>query len=325
MKKRRTDKPYKSTNPAGKLLAALKTVGGMMETLSQQRSSMPSGAWVEKPGKYSVAGHFNRLGKLHVCFFNCLEAVGRANVFDVGVYAEIQRCIDRFWTVLAQYLGDNDMATEFHLTVEWLLDLAKTRNLAYKEGAEEQNRLRDKALDVFERVCKQAKKSELSLRFPPRTCSGVADTSPVLKKLDEALDKLDEVRNDAHDISATVNCMNNRHKRDVAARKASNADDAMERLKNLHPRHYRQVVEVVEILIGKDEKGMPRTCLSQRRNYSAAAKRLFRKYRKATKAPPVGGYKSAGSLYSFIHVNKADFFKLLEARAAGNGVELPKA
>ena len=119
--------------------------------------------------------------------------------------------------------------------------------------------------------------------------------------------------------------MDVRHKRAIAAKKASDADDAMERLKKLHPRHHKQILEVIDILIGKDKNGMARTCLSQRRNYSSAANRLFAEYRETQKALPAGGYKSAGSLYSFIHVNKADFFKLLEAKAKERDVELPDA
>lgn len=314
---RKKVKPYKSTSPASKLLAALGTVGGMMEALSQQLSSMSSIEQVEYPCKYFISGYFKQFGELHESFFDCLKAVGRVDAFDSGVCAEIEQRLGGFCTALAKYLDDGDLATDLNLLVEGLLDLSR-KNLAYQEGAKVQQQLHANALSVFERVCKLARKRELSLSHPSQTCYKGAGTCYAHKEILEVLDL-------GRETNAAVKRMDVRQKHAIAAKKASDADNAMDRLKKLHPRRYRQVFEVTEILVGTDERGVARTCLSQRRNYSSAANRLFAKYRKSPKALPAGGYKSAGSLYSFIHVNKADFFKLLEAKAKERGVKLPDA
>lgn len=314
---RKKVKPYKPASPARKLLAALVFVGDMMEALLKEQSSMPSNERVEKLGKYFVAVYFKPLGELHECFFDCLKAVGRVDAFDSGVCAGIERRLDGFWPALAKYLDDGDLATDFSLLVEGLLDLSR-KNLAYHEGAKVQQQLHANALSVFERICKLARKRELSLSHPSQTCYKGAGTCYAHKEILEVLDL-------GREMNAAVQRMDVRHKRAIAAKKASDADDAMERLKKLHPRHHKQILEVIDILIGKDKNGMARTCLSQRRNYSSAANRLFAEYRETQKALPAGGYKSAGSLYSFIHVNKADFFKLLEAKAKERDVELPDA
>lgn len=165
--KRKADRSYKSTDHARKLLAGLITVGGMMEKSFQQRSSMPLNGRIENLDKYFVAGYFKPLGKLHKCFFNCREALGRVNFFDSSVCAEIKQSLHGFWTALARHLGSTKLATEFLLLVEELLDLSK-KNLAYKEGAEVQQQLRNKALGVFESVCNLAKEVEMSLSHPPQ-------------------------------------------------------------------------------------------------------------------------------------------------------------
>ena len=315
--KKKTDKLHKPASPARKLLAALVFVGDMMEALLKEQSSVPSNERVEKLGKYFVAVYFKPLGELHECLFDCLAAVGRVDAFDSGVCAEIKQRLGSFWTALAKYLDDGDLATEFNLLVEGLLDLS-AKNLAYQEGAKVQRQLFYNAESVFGRVCKLARKRELSLSHPPQTFYKGAGACCAQKEILEVLDL-------GRETNAAIKRMDGRHKRAVAAKKASDADDAMERLKKLHPRHHKQILEVFDILIGKDKNGMARTCLSQRRNYSSAANRLFAEYRETQKALPAGGYKSAGSLYSFIHVNKADFFKLLEAKAKERGVKLPDA
>jgi len=61
--------------------------------------------------------------------------------------------------------------------------------------------------------------------------------------------------------------------------------------------------------------------VAQRRNYSAAAKWLFR-YQKNV---PKGGYPTAGALYQFLHAHQREFFTFLEAQADQRGVKLSKA
>lgn len=175
---KRSTKSNRSVNPARKLLATLRTVGGMMESLSQQQSSMPPGGCSEGSGQCSVAEYFGSFGELHACFFNCLDAVGVKRLFDSGVCAEIKKYLEGLWLSLTWYIDDQEMATEFQLIVEGLLDLAMIEDIPIKEVAEKQNRLYGNARGVFECICKRAREREMSLSHLPPTSSGNSATCP---------------------------------------------------------------------------------------------------------------------------------------------------
>ena len=322
MKKRNRRKDFTTetvnrfTLAAQSFIAALRDVGARMERANDfiAKARPMRGRDVEA---LSVAHDFRQKGRLYRCFFACCNALDSVHMCGAELIGKVKKKMKWFTGALNVYLGIEhvDCVAEFATLVYQMLDMSEPSSPAEVRSAKKRISLR--GMDALHELGKQSTAREMKLCYSATASpnGAVAQSKSVFCAPEMATD-LHEL---ALDTNATVHRIDTRHKQYVARKKTSEEMDAMERMRKRNRVRFDQIAAVAEIMASKN------TNFAQRRNYSAAAKRLFRDYKRLGKKVPVGGYPTYGALFQFVHKNKRAFYRLLEARAKVNGVELPAA
>ena len=265
----------------------------------------------------SIAHEFRQKGKIYRSFFACCNALGSAHLCSAELIYKVKKKVRWFTDVLNIYLGIEHVGdvAEFATLVYQMLDMSERSSPSEVRSAIK--RISMKGMDALHELGKQSTAREMKLRYPATVISDRAVTQA------KSVPCTPEMPTDLHelvlDTNATVHRIDTRHKHYVARKKTSEEMDAMERMRKRNRTRYDQIAAVAEIMASED------TNFAQRRNCSAAAKRLFQDYERSGKKVPAGGYPTHGALFQFVHKNRRDFYKLLEAHAKANGVELPAA